>query len=287
MNGVVSNLYDIDSIVIPEELTKTDIDEQKVDEEVQALAKRYAREEQADAAAAGDLVCCQADSESYPDGRTILIYAGMKLPGAEKAEEAVIGKKAGDAVSTILAEKNVTLTIRKIVRRTPVAVNDALIAGMGIENVKTIEDYKAFIRDKMAADQAMEQEKEVIRYVMDEMIANSTYIYDEKEMEAYVQKTCEQYKKECEAIGEPVEMEEMKQGIVEQCKQYWMAKAFCESKGIAVDLSSVEEETDKMMEMMQLMGEQVPDRAEMLEMAEQDAYLDGLFQYINTMVEKN
>ena len=287
MNGVVSNLYDIDSIVIPEELTKADIDEQKVDEEVQALAKRYAKEEQADAAAAGDLVYCQADSESYPDGRTILIYAGMKLPGAEKAEEAVIGRKAGDTVSTVLAEKDVTLTIRKIVRRIPVEINDALIAGLGIENVKTIEDYKAYIRDKMTADQAMEQEKEVVRYVMDEMIANSTYIYDEKEMEAYVQKTAEQYKKECEAIGEPVEMEEMKQGIVEQCKQYWMAKAFCESKGIAVDLSSVEEETDKMIEMMQLMGEQVPDRAEMLEMAEQDAYLDGLFQYINTMVEKN
>lgn len=287
MNGVVSSLYDIDSIVVPEELLKADIDEQKVDAEVQALSKRYAREEQADEAAAGDRVDCQADSENYPDGRTILLYIGMKLPGAEKAEEAVIGKKAGDTVSTVLAEKHVTLKIQKIVRRTPVEVNDALIAGMGIENVKTIEDYKAYIRDKMAADQAMEHEKEVIRYVMDQMIANSTYIYDEKEMEAYIQKTSEQYRKECEAIGEPVEMEEMKQGIIEQCKQYWMAKAFCESKGIKVDLSSVEEETDKMIEMMQLMGEPVPDRAEMLEMAEQDAYLDGLFQYIDTMVEKN
>ncbi len=286
MNGMVSNLYDIDSIVIPEELTKTDIDEQKVDEEVQVLSKRYAREEQADEAAAGDLVCCQADRESYPDGRTILLYAGMKLPGAEKAEEAVIGKKAGDVISTVLADKQVTLTIRKIVRRIPVEVNDALIAGMGIENVKTIEDYKAYVRDKMTADQRMEHEKDVIRYVMDQMIANSTYIYDEKEMEAYVQKTSEQYKKECEAIGEPVEMEEMKQGLIEQCKQYWMAKAFCESKGIAVDLSSIEEDTDKMIEMMKLMGEQVPDRAEMLEMAEQDAYLDGLFQYIDKMMEK-
>lgn len=286
MNGVVSNLYDIDSIVIPEELLKADIDEQKVDAEVQLLSKRYAKEEQVDKAAAGDRVYCRADNKSYPDGRAILLFTGMDVPGAEKAEKAVIGKKSGDTVSTVLADKNVTLTIWKIVRRTPVEVNDALIAGMGIENVKTIEDYKAYIRARMAADQAMENEKEVIRYVMDKMIANSTYIYDEKEMEAYVQKTAEQYKKECEAIGEPVEMEEMMQGIVEQCKQYWMAKAFCESKGIAVDLSSIEEDTDKMIEMMQLMGEQVPDRAEMLEMAEQDAYLDGLFQYINTMIEK-
>lgn len=287
MNGVVSNLYDIDSIVIPEKLTRTDIDEQKVDAEVQALSKRYARQEQADEAAAGDLVYCQADRESYPDGRTILLYTGMKLQGAEKAEEAVIGKKVGDVVSTVLSDKHAALTIQKIVRRIPVEVNDALIAGIGIEGVKTIEDYKNHIRAKMAANQSMEQEKEVVRYVMDQMIDNSTYIYDEKEMESYIQKMSEQYIKDCQEIGEPVDMDEMKQGLIEQCKQYWMAKAFCESKGIEIDLATVEEETDKMIEMMQLMGEQVPDRAEMLEMAEQDAYLDGLFQYINTRVEKN
>lgn len=156
---------------------------------------------------------------------------------------------------------------------------------MGIEGVETVEAYKAYIRTKMTEDQQMENSKEVIRYVMDQMIDNSTYIYDEKEMEAYIQSMSEQYAAECEAAGEPAEMEELQKGIIDQCKQYWMAKAFCKSKGITVDMASVEADTDRMIEMMQLMGEQVPDRAEMLEMAEQDAYLDGLFNYINTMME--
>lgn len=285
MNGVVSNLYDIDSIVIPEELLKVTIDEQRVEGEVQALSRRYAKESQADQVQKGDLVYCQADQASYPDGRTILIYTGMQMPGAEQAEASVVGKKAGDVVQTALASKSVTLTIQKIMRRTPVVVNDALVAGIGIEGVDTVEAYKAYIRTKMTEEQQMENSKEVIHYIMDQMIDKSTYIYDEKEMEAYIQSMSAQYARECEEAGVPVEMDELAKGIVDQCKQYWMAKAFCKSKGITVNMASVEEDTDRMIEMMQLMGEQVPDRAEMLEMAEQDAYLDGLFNYINTMME--
>ena len=286
MNGVVDKLYDIDSIAIPEELLKVCVDEQKVEDAIRSLSMRYAEESPADEVEKGDLVYCQPNRDSYPDGRTILLYTGMDIPGAEKAEEAVIGKKVGDTVLTVLAENTVGLTIKRIFRRIPVEVTDTLVADMGIEGVATVEDYRNYLRRKQAEDLKMEQSKGVVHYIMDEMVNNTTYIYDEAEMEAYTATLVEQYAGECEQIGEPVSREEIRQSLIYQEKQGWMAKAFCESKGIEVDTASAEEETDRMIEMMQLMGEQVPEREEMVRMTIQNMYLDGLFGYIDTMIEK-
>ena len=286
MNGVVDKLYDIDSIVIPEEMLKVDVDEQKVEEALHALSMRYAKESPAEEAAKGDLVYCQPNKDGYPDGRTVLIYTGMNIPGAEQAEEAVIGKKVDDTVLTVLSGKTVGLTVKKILRRTPVEVTDALVAGMGLEDVTTIEAYKAYLREKQSEDLKMEQSKNVVRYIMDLMVENSTYTYDEAEMEAYAAPLVEQYARECEEIGEPVSTEEIKKSLIYQEKQNWMAKAFCESKGIEVDTSSAEEEADRMIEMMQLMGEAVPDREEMIQMTVQNMYLDAFFAYTDTLIEK-
>ena len=286
MNGKVDKLYDIDSIVIPEELLNVSVDEQRIDDEVGMLSLRYATESLADTAAESDLVYAKADQESYPDGRTILLYTAMNMPGAEEAAKAVIGKKAGDVVSTVLADKKVTLTIEKVLHREPVEVTDELIAGMGIEGVSDIEAYKVYLREKMIADLKMENNKEIVRHILNVMTENSTYTYDEAEAKAQTMAMAEQYQKEYEQMGEIVTVEEICEGMISQEKQMWMAKAVCENKGIEVDTSSAEEDADRMIEMMQLTGEPVPDREEMIQMAVQDAYFTGLMSYIDSMVQQ-
>ena len=289
MNGVVSNLYDIDSIVIPEELLKTSVDEQRVENEVQALSVRYAKEVVADDVSKGDLVYCQADKASYPDGRTILIYTGMDIPGAEKAAATVVGKKVNDTFASVLLDKQVTLTVKKIIHRIPVAVNDTLIANMGIEGVTSVENYKAYIRAKIMEDQKLENSKAIIHYIMDQMVEHSAYIYDEKEMEAHVNNMMAQYAQyEAEMPEDDIEEspEDIKESIIYQAKQYWMAKAFCEQKGITIDENDVEAEMNRMIEMMELTGEPIPERKEMKAMMIQDAYLNAFFEYIDRMIEQ-
>ena len=287
MNGVVSSLYDIDSIVIPEDMLQVCIDEQRVEDDVRSLSIRFAKESPADQVEKGDLAYCQADKESYPDQRTVLIYTGLDLPGAEEAKAAVIGKKAGDSVSCKLAGKNVILTVQKVLRRTPVEVDDALIAGMGLEGVTTVAAYKDHVRERLTADQEMENSKMAVALYIRTMTENSTYTYDEKEMEAYVQSVMAEYVKEAEEVtGETVDEAEVKEGIVSQCEQMWMAEAFCKSRGVAVDLSGIKADTDQMIEMMELMGEEIPDRAEMEEMARQDAYFGGFVDYVSKIVEE-
>ena len=286
MNGVVNRLYDIDSIVIPEELLAVSVDETQVEKQVQTLSVRYAKESPADVAVCGDLVCCRADADSYPDGRQILIYTGMCLPGAEKAKEAVIGKRAGDMVVTELTNRPMTLTIEKVIRRTPVEVDDALIAGMGIEGVTTVEEYKAYIREKLTKDLQMENGKAITAYYLQQMTENSTYSYDEKAMDAYIDGLMDEYAKEAQEMGETVTPEEIKEGVIAQEKQMWMIEAFCKEKELPVDLSSVREDTDRMIEMMELMGEEIPDREEMEEAARQDAYFTAFLEFIDQLVAK-
>ena len=284
MKGVVEKLCDIDSIAIPEELLECNVDEQQIEAAVQSLSVRYAKEEPSEQVSKGDFVSCQADKESYPDGRTILLYPGMNMPGAEDAEAAVLGKKAEDVVSTSIAGKSVTLTIKKIAHRIPAQVTDELIAGIGLEGVSTIAQYKEHVRAKMLEDQKMEKGKEIVRYFMDKLTNESTYKYDQAEMEAYIQSMMAQYTQEAEEMGENISPEEIRQGIIYQSKQAWMTEGFCKAKEIEVDLSSIEEETDKMIEMMELMGEAVPDRAQMTEMAVQDAYFSGFMSYLDKVI---
>lgn len=209
MNGKVDKLYDIDSIAIPEELLKVSVDEQRIEEEVGMLSLRYAKESLADTAAESDLVYAKADQESYPDGRTILLYTAMNMPGAEEAAKAVIGKKAGDVVSAVLADKKVTLTVEKVLHREPVEVTDELIAGMGIEGVVDVEAYKAYLREKMIADQQMENNKGIVIHILNVMTENSTYAYDEAEVKAQAMVMAEQYQKEYEQMGETVTLDEI------------------------------------------------------------------------------
>lgn len=286
MKGIVTKLCDIDSIEIPQEMLEIRVDEQQVEAELQALSLRYASEEQADVAEQGDTVVCQADRESYPDGRTILLYTAVPMPGAADAAQAALGKKAGDTFTATLAGKTVTLTVEKIIRRTPVEINDALIAGLGMDGVSTVEDYRNYLRNKAMDDQKMEQSKEIIRYFLEQMEAGSSFEYDKQEMEQFIQKNLEEYLQESQTLGLEDSPEDIKAGILAQEKQNWMAQAFCESHNIPVDTADADAQADQMLEMMQLTGETAPDRDEMVEMILQGAYIDGVIQYINAIVEK-
>ena len=270
MNGSVSRLCDIDSIAIPEDMLEISVNEQDVENGVKALAMRYAAESETAIAERGDVVHCRADETAYPDGRTVLIFTGVEIPGAEEAAEAAIGKKPGDVFETQLAGKTVRLTVEKVIRRTPVEVNDALIASIGIDGVATVEEYKNHLREKALADISLEKHKMASIYLLDKLIDGSEYSYDEAEFEKFFRQN----------------PEELRQSALRQQKQCWVAEAFCKSRGIEIDEAVAEADADQMKEMMELVGEEVPPHEELIEMARQSAYFDALFGYMDGIIEK-
>ena len=286
MNGSVSRLCNIDSIVIPEDMLEISVNEQDVEDGVKALALRYAAETEAGTAERGDVVHCRADETAYPDGRTVLIFTGVEMPGAEEAAKAAVGRKVGDVFETQLAGKPVRLTVEKIIRRTPVEVNDALIASIGIDGVTTVEEYKNHLSEKALADISLEKHKMASIYLLDKLIDGSEYIYDEAEFEAFFQKNLSAYSAEDEMMGMQADLEELRESALRQQKQCWAAEAFCKSRGIEIDKAAAEADASQMREVMELMGEEVPPHEELIEMALQSAYFDALFGYMDGIIEK-
>ncbi len=285
MKGYVTKLCDIDSIDIPAELLETHVDARLIEEELNALSLRYAKESDADCAAKGDIVHCQADGGSYPDGRSILLFTDTALPGAETAVRAVLGKSVGDTFDTELAGKFVTLTVKKIIRRTPVAVDDALVASLGMDGVSTVEDYRTYLTEKAQADAKLEQSKVVMRYLVDELLNRSEFTYDQAEMAEQIEKA----KAECAAMPESEDFplpseEELAQSVMSQLQQGWAAEAYCKKIGFTPDEDEVKQQAQQMGQMMELMGEAVPSEEELLDMARTDACLTPLFMHINDII---
>lgn len=286
MNGFVSSLCDMDSIAIPEEMLDMRIDEQAVENELSSLSLRYAAESTVNSAAPGDTVFCRADNGSYPDGRTIILYTGVSIPGAEAAAAAVVGRSTGDVFTAALSGRDASLTVEKIIRRTPVEINDGLIASIGIDGVSTVDEYRSLLCKKALENLRLERVKEITRYIMDEMVSRSTFIYDEGEMDTQVKLAWDDFTRQYAEMGMELDasFEDIKDSVVFQIKQEMLAKAFCESRGIEVDKSAIEADADQMVEMMTLMGEDVPDRAELVDEAYAGACLNHVFDYIDGVI---
>lgn len=285
MKGTVVTLCSLENIRIPEEFLTISVDEARVEEELGRLSLRYARETETETAQSGDTVLCRGDKESYPDGRTILLYTAVEMPGAEEAAEAVLGKKAGDVFFSKLGEKDVVLTVEKVIRLTPMEVNDALIASMGLEGVRTVADYRTYTAEKMAQDIRMEKHKMAMAYVEEEMEKGSTFAYEEAEVNRELEENREAIQADYQAYNMPIpDDEEIRKGILRQAKQFWMAKALCEKLGIAVDMAEAEANADQMAEMLALMGEPVPEQEKLVEEAVNNGYVNELFRIVDEYV---
>ncbi len=282
MKGVVKKLFDLENVRIPKEMTEISVDPQQVEAEVNSLSLRYANQTAVQTADSGDIVYCAADAQSYPDGRTVLLYTAMDIPGAQEAAQAVIGKSVGDCVATSINEKAVTLTVEKIIRLIPAQLNDELVASIGIDGVSTVEGYRSYVTEKKLADARMESHKMAVSEAMNQIIGGSEFEYDEADVESYLDENLDEIKAEYEANDmELPSRDELCEAMLYQLKQGWAAEEFCRRNNIEIDREAAEEEADQMIEMMTLMGENVPSREVMIEESLRNFCVMALFEGID------
>lgn len=281
MKGFVSKFCDVDSIEIPKEMLDVSVDENCAEQAIEKLSLRYASQSTAESVEQGDTVFCKSEKSVYPDERTVLIYTDVILPGAEKASKDVLGKNVGEIFETEIFEKEMQLKIEKIIRKTLAKVDDELIASMGIDAVDSVALYKQYIINKTANQIKTENIKHINNYVISSAVENSEFSYDEDEVMKYAK---DEYQKYLEEYGdeESESEEEIIDAIISNLKQYWYAEAFCKEKQIEIDMQSAKEQAKQMVEMMSLMGQEVPSEEEMVQEAVQNEYLRGLFTYIES-----
>lgn len=285
MKGTVTKLREAGSVQIPADMLSVSVSPQQVEDELRQLAMRYANKTQVQTVQAGDIVSCKAQ-DAYADGRSVLLFTGLDIPGAQAAVQAVLGKNVGDEFTCTLAEKDVRLTVEGITRLTPVEVNDALIASLNMEGVTTVAAYRQYAEDLLKSRERSEKNKLAVNYVMDQMQAGSEFAFDQAEVDAYLAAHMQEITAEYEESGIAFSQQDIRHDVLQMLKQGWMAEEFCKRSGYQLDMAQVESETDQMLEMMSLMGEDAPDRETMLEESMTNAYIMEMFRQLDAMVKE-
>lgn len=143
MESTVTRLYDCLSEDIPEELCRWRVTEEEIDGSLALLGRDHAALGPAARAREGDTLRCRDGA-----GRTVLLYPGRKLPGAEEAERAALGRGAGETFSCRLGARDVSLAVEEVLRLEPHPADGALVKLAGIPGVETLADYRTwYIRE--------------------------------------------------------------------------------------------------------------------------------------------
>lgn len=187
MKSKVINCYDYRQLTVSKEQGKWRYPDSVIRNELEALAKDHSGEETVEEVEKGDSVRCICTQSSFAlrEGQSILLFPGRRLPGAEKAEEVVVGKKCGEEFSSSIKDEKVTFRIEKILRKHVMTISDELVGLLEIPGVQTVENYYHWYHEQHDRE---EKEKTCIRisqYWLEAIAKKSDIQIDEEEKSAW------------------------------------------------------------------------------------------------------
>ena len=218
MKTKVTKLYDVALIPTPEDIPEWRVDEAAVDGLVKDLAVQHAVETQGDAVQTGDTVFCAA--RGALEDRTVLVYPGRSIPGAEQAEQALLGAGC--------------------------PIDDRLVREEKIDGVETVAAYRAYIKEKTQEQNRSLSAKHLSAALHDALVEKSDYQVDEEEQEAWTDKAAKEMLKMYEQEGidphipedgtdfltDEEVLAQFKESLRFQYLSLAVSRAFCEQQGV-------------------------------------------------------
>lgn len=177
MNSKVIKLADLDQFEINPEYKKMTVTDEEIQALIESMASNLGKTVAVDAIEENCGVVCKTE-----DGAKILIYPSIQIAGAEQAACDVKDKAAGDTFTTVIKEKEMTLTVEQILVNRPLAVDDDLAKESGIEGVSTLEQ----LRENLKLREIEKQKEENVRLLVSDyvqyLLANSELELDQEEV---------------------------------------------------------------------------------------------------------
>ncbi|MDE6880288.1 MAG: hypothetical protein K2P20_02895 [Oscillospiraceae bacterium] len=166
-------------------------DEEALDRELQRLTNPYIRWEVGSAVSAGDqVVCCLVSDCPRFHKENVRFVAGSGM--FQKELEALsIGMSVGETREAQLPEGRVTLTVQSVMNRVVPAVSNEMVEKLGLENIHTVEDYRAYLlgQQKESAFQKAAYEPE--QRLMETVITGSEFVLYKEDWAALVNRELE------------------------------------------------------------------------------------------------
>ena len=176
-------------------------------------------------------ICTEASAANWKN-RTVLLYPGRNLKGAQEAEKACLGKRPGDVFSCEIRGVQVTLAVKKVIRRKKVTVGPELFRILQLPGVSTEEDFARWYHEQHDEERRQKASYGIVSFWMQEMAKRSTFSIDEEEKKSwcrvrgekmYISMLAAGYdmKKE-ERDGAPITEEEAIEEASSQQEQYFI-----------------------------------------------------------------
>lgn len=256
MISTVTKLYDYRQSAVPEDMTKWHVGPDELEEQLNTLARVHAAEFQADTVRTGDSVRL-----TCPGHRDVLLYPGLSLPGAQKAEEAVVGLHVRDPLTSPINGTPLTMTVAEILRRAPAAIDDSLAQAEHIDGVSTLEEYRRWYQAKTEEENKSSATKNIAFFLMDEIQEKSEYAIDQAELDDWAGQRAQQVFDESIAMGEdphiPDEglvlltdeeaIEQIKSKLLPEFKMLRVCEELCRQKGISTAWEDLRAEFEQFM----------------------------------------
>ena len=235
MKSKIVECFDYRTLEVEDHLRKWKIPDSEIREEMENLARDHSGEtETEDGAKAEDCVSCICTEASAANwkNRTVLLYPGRNLKGAQEAEKACFGKRPGDVFSCEIRGVQVTLAVKKVISRKKVTVGPELFRILQLPGVSTEEDFARWYHEQHDEERRQKASYGIVSFWMQEMAKRSTFSIDEEEKKSwcrvrgektYISMLAAGYdmKKE-ERDGAPITEEEAIEEASSQQEQYFI-----------------------------------------------------------------
>ncbi len=146
MKSTITKLYDYRQSVIPAERLRWRVPDEEIAAQLETLSHNHAYEMEPETVEKFDSVACRGESAAARwDRETLLLFPGRGLCDSA-LENACLGARVGERRTVSTDEGEVTLTVKRILRRATMPVGDQLVKAEGIDGVNTVAEYYDWYR---------------------------------------------------------------------------------------------------------------------------------------------
>lgn len=166
---------------------KPEIDEEKLQKELDRAVYPYITWEDGGQAEPGDVVECRMESDNKRyrrDRAKITVGAGLL---DREEEKKLAGAGVGRVCELVLRGSRVKVTVLEVKKRRVPELQDEMVAALGIDGVKNVSQYRRYLREQALDERFTNESYEVIQAVLKTVRENSEVLITEEDWQQTVQ----------------------------------------------------------------------------------------------------
>lgn len=166
LQSKVLSMFPFEQVDLTPFKRRPEIDEAKLQKELDRVVYPYITWEEGEEAAPGDVLTCRMESENERFRRAeAKITVGVGLLDKQE-EQKLVGARVGNVRTLTCRGSEVTVTVLGIRKRCVPPLRDEMVEALGLDGVHTVEQYRQSLVDQALDEQFTHDSYEVVQAVL-------------------------------------------------------------------------------------------------------------------------